>query len=246
MSLGLSKFIDYTPLQLLIGYMYVCMQLAKFKGANAFCLFRCVWSCLVLLARPFRGGSFVSPVKGLSKRWRCWHSSQAKRSQAKPSSLQTRIETRQLLSVGSRLCWVDWLPSVFLTVSSGLGLRQQRRDATRRQLEAKSFAVPLICLIICSDNGSAWIYAVETIAIQIQQTIVVDAWHEHVTKQARHESDNDDRGKVDYSMLASYAIYHQCILVWLLLCISLRRSFIDCFVVFDFVAVSIMLPCSHL
>lgn len=56
----------------------------------------------------------------------------AKRSEAKPkpSSLQTRIETRQLLSVGSRLCWVDWLPSVFLTVSSGLGLRQQRRDAT--------------------------------------------------------------------------------------------------------------------
>lgn len=52
------------------------------------------------LARPV-GGSFVSPVKGLSKRWlwRCRCRRHSSRSEAKKTKLpiDTRIETRQLL-----------------------------------------------------------------------------------------------------------------------------------------------------
>lgn len=171
------------------------MQLAKFKGANAFCLFRCVWSCLVLLARPVRGGSFVSPVKGLSKRWRCWHSSQAKRSEAKPSQAPYRHELKRgSCSVGSRLCWVDWLPSVFLTVF-------WPGTATTTTTTTTATGSQVVC---CSAH------LFDHLLGQWQRVNLCSGNHcdsdtadyrwtrDTKTKQGRHESDAD-RGKLDYA-----------------------------------------------
>lgn len=121
--------------------------------------------------------------------------SEAKRSEAKPSQAPYRHELKRgSCSVGSRLCWVDWLPSVFLTVF-------WPGTATTTTTTTTATGSQVVC---CSAH------LFDHLLGQWQRVNLCSGNHcdsdtadyrwtrDTKTKQGRHESDAD-RGKLDYA-----------------------------------------------